>query len=126
VGFASKQEGVIHPKFRGIPGPFKSVRMEQESSYRLHLGEESRHRLPTGGEIHLLPVQVNGPRLYMQFEMPGLVNTRLGLQNGNRMIVGGVPFRDGQLLIQLEPEFDQAGAPAQSAAPDAVNVNSPR
>jgi hypothetical protein len=140
VGYASAEEGSIHPSFRGIPGPFKSVRMEQESSYRLHLGEQGSHRLPTGGELHMVPVGVDGSRLQMQIEMPGVVNTRLGLRSGNRMIVGGVPFRDGQLLIQLQPEFDppapasQQPAPAsqqparagQSGTPDAVNTRSPR
>ncbi|MCE2391536.1 MAG: hypothetical protein J4G09_08650 [Proteobacteria bacterium] len=110
VGYASKEEGAIHPQFRGIPGPFKSVSMHQQSSYTLRLGERGRHSLPTGSEIHMVPEKVRDQRLHMQFEMPGVVNTRLRLRNGKRMIVGGVPFKDGHLIIQVRPEFPQRRA----------------
>ena len=112
LGFASQEEGPTHPKFRGIPipGPFRSVRMQEQRSYNLRMGEQGRYPLPSGGEIHMLPVQVLDQRLHMQFEMPGVVNTRLRLRNGKRMVVGGVPFKNGQLIIQVEPEFESGKA----------------
>ena len=114
LGFASQAEGPTHPKFRGIPipGPFRSVRMQEQRSYNLRMGEQGKYALPGGREIHMLPVQVLNQQLHMQFEMPGVVNTRLRLRNGKRMVVGGVPFKDGQLIIQVEPEFE-AGQSAQ-------------
>ena len=113
VGFASAREGATHPEFRGIPGPFKSVSMQQERSYTLRLGERGRHTLPTGGEIRMLPEKVRGQRLHMRFEVPGVVDTRLRLRNGKRMVVGGVPFKDGHLIIQVRPEFPQRRAASE-------------
>ena len=122
VGYASSEEGSIHPQFRGIPGQFKSVSMQQQRSYTLRLGERGRHALPTGSEIHMVPEQVRDQRLHMQFEMPGVVNTRLRMQNGKRMIVGGVPFKNGHLIIQVRPEFPQRRSPDERQSRGTVDT----
>ena len=130
VGYAMSEQGSIHSEFRGFhsqtPRRFGSIQMHEQRVYDLKFGEEGRLSLPTGTEIRMRPIEIHGRKLHLQFEMPGVVNTRMQLPNGRPVILGGVPFKHGQLIIQVRPDFTAfLPRPSGPSGPEVRSINSP-
>jgi hypothetical protein len=81
--------------------------------------------LPNGTELSVQPVHVRGRTLSMKVDLPGVVNTKLRLQNHSPLVVGALPHEDGYLVIRVEPEFTDH-LPAESEETTAIPVNSER
>jgi len=90
---------------RRLPMRFGSLTGCAPRVFRVPFGEYAVMKLPTGSAIRILPVQVHRDQLHMQFELPGVVNTRLQMAHGRPVIMGGLPHEGGLLIIQVVPEF---------------------
>jgi hypothetical protein len=135
VIYATQEKGVIDPDCRDLqkrlPMTFGSCQIVQSERFRLEPGDPAQFELPTGRPVRMLPVSVIGPHLHLQFEMSGVMNTRLQLVSGTPVIVGGERHDRGQLILELTPNFDALeGPPAPSIAkprgPSVKRVNAPR
>ena len=81
VVHGSTREGTIEASCAGIHSRlkmmhFRSLRMVQQQIFSLDMGQPVGMRLPTGQELRLMPIAVLKERLHLQFEVPGVVNTR--------------------------------------------------
>jgi hypothetical protein len=124
VGFATGEKGEIDERFRGLPANFGSVELWKEQAMKLQFGEWGRMPLPTGTELSVQPVNVRGRTLSMKLDLPGVVSTKLRLQNHSPLMVGAIPHENGFLVIRVEPEFtDHLSADPQSG-PEPIPVNS--
>lgn len=121
VVYATKEKGVVDADCadlqKRLPMPFGSLQTVQVGRFRLGPGEPAQFELPTGRPVRMVAVAVIGPHLHLQFELSGIMNTRLQMTSGRPVIVGGERHGDGQLIIELTPTFDELdGPPAPSAA----------
>ncbi len=113
---------------RRLPMRFGSITRCAPRVFRVPFGERAEMSLPNGSTIRVLPVQVHRNQLHMQFEMPGVVNTRLQMTHGRPVIMGGLPHEGGLLIIQVVPEFShylKDTRPPRQAGPKRYDVNSP-
>lgn len=90
---------------RRLPMPFSTLKMLGKQKMKLTFGQVGRLRLPTGRIIELRPISVVRNHLHLQFEMQGLVNTRLQMRSGVPVIVGGEAHEGGQIIVMLMPSF---------------------
>jgi hypothetical protein len=125
VGIASREKGDVDERFRGLPSAFGSVQLWKEQAWKLRFGEAGRMSLPNGTELSVQPVHVRGRTLSMKVDLPGVVNTKLRLQNHSPLVVGALPHEDGYLVIRVEPEFTDH-LPAESGENTTIPVNSER
>ncbi len=133
---ALPQEGGIAPECielaRRLPMRFGSITGCAPTVFRVPFGEHAELALPTGSNIRVLPVTVLRDHLHMQFELPGVVNTRLQMRHGRPVIIGGIPYEGGLLIIQVVPEFSDylkgPGRPSRrgpaTSGPELIEVNS--
>ncbi len=133
---ALPQEGGISPDCmelaRRLPMRFGSITRCAPTIFRVPFGEHAELALPTGSSIRVVPVTVLRDHLHMQFELPGVVNTRLQMRHGRPVIIGGIPHEGGLLIIQVVPEFaDYLKGPARRSrpgparsGPELIEVNS--
>jgi hypothetical protein len=124
IGFATGQKGEVDERFRGLPSSFGSVQLWKEQAMKLQFGEWGHMPLPTGTELGVQPVNVRGRTLSMKFDLPGVVSTRLRLQNHSPLMVGPLPHDGGYLVIRVEPEFTDHLSTEPDAAPAPIPVNS--
>ena len=133
IARAHPQEGGITPDCvelaRRLPMRFGSISGCAPTVFHVPFGERAELALPTGSSIRVLPVTVLRDHLHMQFELPGVVNTRLQMRHGRPVIVGGLPHEGGLLIIQVVPEFadylrDPARRGPATSGPELIEVNS--
>lgn len=131
IARALPQEGGIEPDClelsRRLPMRFGSISHCAPRVFRVPFGERAEMQLPTGSAIRILPVQVHRDQLHMQFELPGVVNTRLQMTHGRPVIMGGLPHEGGLLIIQVVPEFShylKGPARQKRPGPKLYEVNS--
>lgn len=120
VIYAQKEKGVVDPDCveiqKQLPMPFGSLQTVQSQRFRLTPGDVAQFELPTGRPVRMVPVSVVGSHLHMQFEMSGVMNTRLQMESGQPVIVGGERHGAGQLILELTPTFDALEGPAAPSA----------
>jgi len=131
VGIARPEKGEVDERFRGLPRSFGSVRLGsvelwKEHDLKLQFGEWGRMALPNGTELGVRPEKVRGRTMSMKLDWPGVVNTKLRLQNHSPVVVGPSPLPndEGYLVIRVEPEFTDHLAPEPETAPQPIPVNS--
>lgn len=130
IARASEAEGAIDPLARDIyehlPAKYHSITLVEDRTVAVLLGEQAHVRLPTGGEVRLLPVAVHGGQLHLQLEMPDVVNTSMRLANSRAFYVGGVHLGDDTLVFKLVPEFSaylDKNSPRTAGNPAPPNVD---
>jgi hypothetical protein len=126
VGFATLEKGEVDERFRGLPSNFGSVELWKEQDMKLQFGEWGRMPLPTGMELSVQPVNVRGRTLSMKLDLPGVVSTKLRLQNHSPLMVGAIPHENGFLVIRVEPEFTDHLSADPAPAPAPIPVKSQR
>lgn len=109
IARASVKEGNVDPGARDIyehlPAKYHSIKLLEDRTVSVLLGEQAHVQLPTGSEVRLLPVAVHGGQLHLQLEMPDIVNTSMRLANSRAFYVGGVRLGQDTLVFKLVPEF---------------------
>jgi hypothetical protein len=130
IARASESEGAVDPLARDIyehlPAKYHSITLVDDRNVAVLLGEQAHVRLPTGGEVLLLPVAVYAGQLHLQLEMPDVVNTSMRLANSRAFYVGGVRLGDDTLVFKLVPEFSayvEKNAPRTAGVPSTPNVD---
>lgn len=96
---------------RRLPMQFSSLEMLAHKRLEMSFGQAGALQLPSGRPIYLLPISIVNGRLHVHFRMEGLVDTRLRMQNGHPVIVGGESYEQGQIIIMLTPQFSAPPRP---------------
>ncbi|MFQ5513792.1 MAG: hypothetical protein ACE5FG_05085 [Myxococcota bacterium] len=120
VVHARQQPGIVDPLCEDLRKKlrlmnFRSLRVVQQQSFKLRMGEQGAMQLPEGRRLEFLPISVIGGELHMQVMMPGVVNTRMRMANRRGVILGGVRYGDGVLVVQLQPTFRLPRGPSAAA-----------
>ena len=92
---------------RRLPMQFSSLEMLAHKRLEMSFGQAGALQLPSGRPLYLLPISIVNGRLHVHFRMDGLVDTRLQMQNGHPVIVGGEAYEQGQIILMLTPRFSQ-------------------
>ncbi len=115
---------------RRLPMSFSTLEMIARKRMQLVFGQVGKLQLPTGRQIEVLPISVVRNHLHVQFQMKGLVNTRLQMRNGVPVIVGGESHEHGQIIVMLKPDFraylTERPVPQAPRGPQVHRVNQPR
>ena len=88
-------------------GPMKvgSLHKVSDRAFHLKFGQSGAMVLPTGGKLRVVPLSIIRKRLHLRVHMPGVVSTRLQMTSGSPVIVGGPKHKDGNLIVQIVPEY---------------------
>jgi hypothetical protein len=98
-----------------------TLRTVGSKRFDLPLGQKAEVPLPTGSAVQFLPIAIVDGRLHMHLEMPG-VNTRLQVKSGRRVVLGGPPYEDGVVIVELTPTFDTIEPGPEPVRPPASRV----
>ena len=136
VAHASEEAGETDPECKimekRLPMHFGSIRSVHSRDYWTGFGDLVKIELPgADAPVQLRPMAIHERQLFMQFQLPGRMDSRLRVSSGRPVILGGVPHPDGGfLIIQVEPDFgryldDPNGTtPGRSpGVPNSVRVN---
>jgi hypothetical protein len=113
VGLLSMQEHLQ----RRLPMRFGTLQTFDSKHFDLPMGKLAEMRLPDGSAVRILPIAVVDGRLQMHLDMPG-VSTRLQVQSGRPVIMGGQRYQNGVVFVQLTSSFAGA-APTEDNVPGA-------
>ncbi len=107
---AAEQPGVIDPSLRDLPralGPMKfgTLRLIEQRQLQLGIGQLGHVPLPDRREVTMTPVSFAARNVQMRLQMPGQVNSELSMSPGRPVVLGGPRYKDGHLIVYIEPEF---------------------
>jgi hypothetical protein len=110
VAHAASAPGSVDPECEELkaqlaPITFGSLHVVQKRQFSLAMGERGALPLPTGTELRIVPLSIIRERLNLRVEVPGAVNTRLQMQRGRPVILGGPRHAGGHLIVQIVPEY---------------------
>ena len=112
----SEGEGGVDPKARKYDrelGPklkYKSLRVLEEKRVKLGADEVGTIPLPNGRDLRVQPVHKGKKGLLMGIDVEGSVKLDARARRGQRVVVGGGPFEDGELAVSIEPDYaDDSG-----------------
>jgi hypothetical protein len=97
---ASKLHRQLRNQFR-----YESLRMLHAERLALDLGAVGTVKRPNGPWIRVRPLHVGGRAMLISVEAEGALKTDLLVRNGQLVVIGAEPYRDGKLIISLEPQF---------------------
>ncbi len=120
VCLASKEEGRVDPECESmqkqLPVRFGTLVLKQRQEFGLAFGERREVGLPSGAQLVFAPISIASDKLRMHVLMRGVVNTRVQLGSGRSMILAGVPYERGNLIVELRPTFVTPPAPQSPMA----------
>lgn len=100
---------------RQLPMRFNHLTTQQKKKLDLKMGQAGTIQLPSGRPVRFIPISIVEDRLHMHLGIRGLVETRLQLQNGKAVIVGGEKDASGgRIIVLVRPSFT---VPAPSDPP---------
>jgi hypothetical protein len=62
-------------------------------------------RLPTGRDMYVRPIDVGETGVLVRVEVQGEIKSRLRVPNHEMVVIGGLPYEGGRLVISLEPDY---------------------
>jgi hypothetical protein len=105
---ASPEPGGIDPaaqRFHALLGKrvrYESLRVLDTKRTRLAVGDIGRVRLPTGTDFRFRPLDVGEHGVLVAVDMGSTAQGDFRIRKGKPLILGGQPYRDGQLVVILE------------------------
>jgi hypothetical protein len=84
---------------------YQSLRVLESRSLRLALDEVGTVTLPNGKRARIRPLQLGEHGVLLAVDVEGSVQTDLRVRNGHLVVIGAERYRDGKLVISLEPRW---------------------
>jgi hypothetical protein len=84
---------------------YGSLKVLERRNLRLELDEIGQMKLPNGRWMRVRPLNVARNRLLVSVEVEGSLATDLRLANHRKVSIGSHRYKDGTLVITLEPDF---------------------
>lgn len=107
---ASPEPGGIDPaarRFHALLGKrvrYESLKVLDTKRTRLAVGDIGRVPLPTGTTFRFRPLNVGGQGVLVAVDMGPTAQGDFRVPAGKPIILGGQPYREGQLVVILEAE----------------------
>ena len=111
VAHLSASPGEIDPRAAGLYRQlqkdfrYESVRVLEQRRLDLQLDQVGTMRLPTGRDMYVRPIEVGETGVLVRVEVQGAIKSRLRVQNHEMVVIGGLPYEGGRLVISLEPDY---------------------
>jgi hypothetical protein len=111
VTHVSQTPGGIDPRgeelHRQLRQDFRygSLKVLERRELRLQLDEIGQMKLPNGRWMRVRPLNLASDRLLVAVEVEGSVAMDLRLANHRKASIGSHKYKDGTLVITLEPDF---------------------
>jgi hypothetical protein len=111
VSHISNRPGDIDPAGRKLDRKlrdqfrYESLRVLENRRLSLKLDEVGTVRLPSGKRLRVRPLQVGERGVLVAVSIEGTLQTDLRIRNGHLVVIGAEPYKDGKLVISLEPHF---------------------
>jgi hypothetical protein len=111
VSHVSSAEGEIDPRGRKLNQKLKdqfryeSLRVLQVRRLRLALDEVGSVKLPNGKSMRVQPLQVSGSGVLLAVDVEGAARMDLKVRDGHLVVIGAERYKDGKLVISLEPSW---------------------
>jgi hypothetical protein len=105
---ASPEAGGVDPaarRFHALLGKrvrYESLRVLDSQRTRLGVGDIGRVKLPTGTTFRFRPLDMAGQGVLVAIDMGDTAQGDFRIRKGKPLILGGQPYRDGQLVVILE------------------------
>lgn len=105
---ASPTKGAIDPgarRFHALLGKqvrYESLRLLDTQQRRVAVGDIGRVKLPTGTVFRFRPLDVGGRGVLVAVDMGRTAKGDFRIPKGKPLVIGGQPYRDGQLVVILE------------------------
>jgi hypothetical protein len=84
---------------------YESLKKLQTRVLELALNEVGSVRLPNGKSLKVRPLQVDDGGVLLAVDVEGAVRTDVKVANGNLVVIGADAYKDGKLVISLEPRW---------------------
>jgi len=109
ICLATSEEGGVDPECASMQKQlhvqFRTLRLQHTEEVSRSMGETTELLLPVGPPLRFRPTEMVDSLLHLHLEMPGVVDTRAQLRSGRSIIMAGIPYRGGDLIIELLPSF---------------------
>ncbi len=111
VSHASDAPGPIDPRTKRLyehlrrDFKYQSLRVLQSRRLELAIDEVGSLELPTGKWIRVRPLHVGPAGVLLAVDIEGALQSDMRIQNGHLVVIGAERYRDGKLVISLEPQF---------------------
>jgi hypothetical protein len=111
VAQLSEQAGPIDPRAEKLHRKlreqfrYESLSVLETRRLDLALNEVGSLRLPTGQDLRVRPLQISERGLLMAVDWVGKLETDSRVKNGHLFVMGPERYRDGKLVVSLEPQF---------------------
>ena len=111
VNHAVRQPGPIDPSAQKLHETlrrefrYESLRVLSSRRLQLALDEIGGLKLPNGRWVRVRPLSVDDERVLIAVEVEGLLQTDLKMRNHHKVVIGAEPYKNGKLIITLEPDF---------------------
>lgn len=99
-GACQKLHGKIGAQFR-----YESLKKLQSQALKLGLNEVGKVKLPNGKSLMVRPLQVDDGGVLLAVDVEGSVRTDVKVANGNSVVIGADAYKNGKLVISLEPRW---------------------
>ncbi len=92
---------------RELQGQFRyrSISVISSSSHKHAVDEAARGKLPNGRTLMVKPILIESKSALISVDVPGLVQTDMRLKSDQLAIIGTEKYKDGKLVIVLEPHL---------------------
>ena len=94
----------LHAKI-GSQVRYGSLRKLQSKKLSLALNRVGQLKLPNGKQLSVRPLQVDASGALLAVDVEGSVRTDVKVANGNLVVIGADSYRDGKLVISLQPSW---------------------
>jgi hypothetical protein len=111
VSHISEAPGDVDPRARKLHQRltkefrYQSLEVLESRELRLGLDEVGRVALPNGKQLRVRPLQVDAGSALLAVDVEGTLRTDLRVRNGHLVVIGAERYRDGKLVISLEPRW---------------------
>jgi hypothetical protein len=111
VASISDAEGSIDPKGRHLDDKlskkfrYNSLKVIESRRMGLKMDELGSIDLPDGNVFRVRPMNLGDRGLLLSVEWEGAVMMDMRAQSEHLVVIGGPQFRDGQLVVGIEPHY---------------------
>lgn len=97
---ARRAHGILGDRIR-----YESLRVLATHERRLAANDVARIGLPTGRELRFRPLDVGEGGVLVAVDVEGTAQGDFRIPSGKPIVLGGPTYREGQLVILLEPRY---------------------
>ena len=97
---AQRLDRILRPNFR-----YRSLKVIESRRFSLRYHEVGSLRLPTGRRVRVRPLSIDKRGVLMAVDVEGTLKTDLRVRNRHPVVIGAQRYRDGKLVITLEPDL---------------------